>query len=278
MARARNIKPSFFTHDALADNDPLGRLLFIGLWTIADYKGELEWRPKRVKAQIMPYDECDIEALAINLEKTGFVRFYSVGGSDYIHIVNFDKHQNPHKNERDKGSDVPAITDENSLRRSQAIDLNEVDESSEQIEINPDKDGSNPASSFFLLPDSCSLIPDTNTPESGKPNSGAPKDAIDFSPLCMTGEQISEVKRIRRKTKGGALTQRVINGLAKEFELASRIGWGPEDILNEWELRGWKSFKAEWVSPKSQPNGKPRPFGVHVEKTMETLQNFNWDV
>lgn len=278
MARARNIKPSFFTHDALADNDPLGRLLFIGLWTIADYKGELEWRPKRVKAQIMPYDECDIEVLAINLEKTGFVRFYSVGGSDYIHIVNFDKHQNPHKNERDKGSDVPAITDENSLGRSQVIDSNDGDDESEQIEINPDKDGSNPASSFFLLPDSCSLIPDTNTPESGKPNSGAPKDAIDFSPLCMTGEQISEVKRIRRKTKGGALTQRVVNGLAKEFELAAKIGWGPEDILSEWELRGWKSFKAEWVSPKSQPNGKPRPFGAHVEKTMETLQNFNWDV
>ncbi|MGL5490857.1 MAG: YdaU family protein [Shewanella sp.] len=78
-----------------------------------------------------------------------------------------------------------------------------------------------------------------------------PADAgIDFSPLCMTGDQIDEVKRIRRKNKGGTLTQRVINGLAKEFELAANIGWGPEDILSEWELRGWKSFKAEWVKPK----------------------------
>lgn len=34
--------------------------------------GELEWRPKRVKAQVMPYDDCDIESLAINLEKTGY--------------------------------------------------------------------------------------------------------------------------------------------------------------------------------------------------------------
>lgn len=78
-----------------------------------------------------------------------------------------------------------------------------------------------------------------------------PADAgIDFSPLCMTGDQIDEVKRIRRKNKGGTLTQRVINGLAKEFELAANIGWGPEDILSEWELRGWRSFKAEWVKPK----------------------------
>ena len=31
--------------------------------------------------------------------------------------------------------------------------------------------------------------------------------AIDFSPLCMTPEQVAEVKRIRKKNKGGALTQ-----------------------------------------------------------------------
>lgn len=161
MARARNIKPSFFTHDELADNDPLGRLLFIGLWTIADYKGELEWRPKRVKAQVLPYDDCDIEVLAINLEKTGFIRFYSVGGSDYVHIVNFNKHQNPHKNEKDKGSDVPAMTSENIAEPSQTIDLNGVDKITDGIEINREENGTTPADSLFLIPDSCSLIPDS---------------------------------------------------------------------------------------------------------------------
>ena len=161
MARARNIKPSFFTHDELADNDPLGRLLFIGLWTIADYKGELEWRPKRVKAQVLPYDDCDIEVLAINLEKTGFIRFYYVGGSDYVHIVNFNKHQNTHKNEKDKGSDVPAMTSENIAEPSQTIDLNGVDKITDGIEINREENGTTPADSLFLIPDSCSLIPDS---------------------------------------------------------------------------------------------------------------------
>lgn len=161
MARARNIKPSFFTHDELADNEPLGRLLFIGLWTIADYKGELEWRPKRVKAQVMPYDDCDIEALAISLEKTGFIRFYSFSGSDYVHIVNFNKHQNPHKNEKDKGSDVPAMTSENIAEPSQVIESNGVDKITDGIEINREENGSAPADSLFLIPDSCSLIPDS---------------------------------------------------------------------------------------------------------------------
>lgn len=88
---------------------------------------------------------------------------------------------------------------------------------------------------------------------------------IDFSPLRMTDEQVEEVKRIRRKNKCGAITQRVVNTLAKEFELAAKKGWGPEDILSEWELRGWKGFKAEWVTPNpgqnsSQAAPKPRAF------------------
>lgn len=85
---------------------------------------------------------------------------------------------------------------------------------------------------------------------------------IDFSPLRMTTEQVEEVKRIRRKNKCGAITQRVVNTLAKEFELAAKKGWGLEDILSEWELRGWKGFKAEWVTPNPGQNSSqaaPRP-------------------
>lgn len=85
---------------------------------------------------------------------------------------------------------------------------------------------------------------------------------IDFSPLRMTTEQVEEVKRIRRKNKCGAITQRVVNTLAKEFELAAKKGWGAEDILSEWELRGWKGFKAEWVTPNPGQNSSqaaPRP-------------------
>jgi hypothetical protein len=161
MARARNIKPSFFNNDVLAECDPLGRLLFIGLWTIADFKGDIEWRPKRIKAQILPYDNCDIEKLAINLDKSGFIRFYSVQGEDYLNIVNFNKHQNPHKNERDKGSEIPAFGCEG----SQAIDLKE-------LAINPDKSRSkrndstsDRADSLIPITDSLILNPDSYFPQ-----------------------------------------------------------------------------------------------------------------
>lgn len=90
---------------------------------------------------------------------------------------------------------------------------------------------------------------------------------IDFSPLRMTDEQVEEAKRIRRKNKGGAITQRVANALSVEFGLARAMGYTSDEILTEWELRGWKSLKAEWMTPKHgfknlQPAKKPKDFGA----------------
>lgn len=70
---------------------------------------------------------------------------------------------------------------------------------------------------------------------------------VNFSTSLMSDFEILELTRIRKKNKGGAITQRVINGLAKEFEKARKQGMTNDQILTEWETRGWKSFKAEWV-------------------------------
>lgn len=170
MARARNIKPAFFDNDELAELEPLARLLFIGLWTLSDFKGDLEWREKRIKKQLLAYDNCDIKKLAINLDKSGFIRFYSDGDKMYLNITNFDKHQNPHKNERLKGSEIPVYSE--SMR--QVIDL-------KGLTINHDKSGlkrndsdSNRADSLNLIPDSLNLIPETGLKDS---LSGKPDDA-----------------------------------------------------------------------------------------------------
>lgn len=168
MARARNIKPSFFDNDELSENDPLGRLLFIGLWTLADYQGNLEWRSKRIKKQLLAYDECDIDTLAINLDKSGFIRFYSDGENLFVNILNFTKHQNPHKNERIKGSEIP----EYSEHGRQLVDLNELAINHDLSGIERNNSESNRADSLFLIPDSPILIPDTSDKRSlsGKPD------------------------------------------------------------------------------------------------------------
>lgn len=156
MARARNIKPGFFLNDDLAENNcAIGRLLFIGLWTIADYKGDLEWRAGRIKTQVLPYDDCDIKKLAINLDKSGFVRFYSDGEKIYLNITNFVRHQNPHKNERASGSDIPAYSDE----YRQAIDFNTLTINRDKSGAVHDKDGTNHADSLIPLTDTLLLNP-----------------------------------------------------------------------------------------------------------------------
>jgi hypothetical protein len=78
---------------------------------------------------------------------------------------------------------------------------------------------------------------------------------LDYSVLQMTNDQCKDVIRIRRKNKGTSLTQLIINQLAKQFLLAEQKGFTFQDSLIEWEVRGWKSFKADWmkVSQDSKP-------------------------
>ena len=104
--RARNIKPGFFKNDTLAELDFAGRLLFIGLWGIADRAGRLEDRPKKIKAEVFPYDEVNVDSFLGELARLGFILRYEVGGGRFIQIVHFDKHQNPHP--REAPSNIPA--------------------------------------------------------------------------------------------------------------------------------------------------------------------------
>ncbi len=106
--RARNIKPGFFKNDTLAELDFAGRLLFIGLWGLADRAGRLEDRPKKIKAEVFPYDDVNVDSFLGELARLGFIRRYQAGGAIYIQIVNFDKHQNPHPREADSLIPEPA--------------------------------------------------------------------------------------------------------------------------------------------------------------------------
>jgi hypothetical protein len=106
MARTRSIKPSFFKNEFLAECEPMARLLFAGLWTLADSQGRLECRPLRIKAELFPYDNCDIVSLLGQLEARGFVVAYRVGDRNYLEIPTFTEHQRCHPSEQPEG--IPA--------------------------------------------------------------------------------------------------------------------------------------------------------------------------
>jgi hypothetical protein len=87
------------------------RLLFIGLWGLADREGRLEDRPARIKAELFAYDpfsvqdvDCWLQALADADE--AFIFRYSFAQCRYIQVKNFNKHQAPHIKEQK--SRIPA--------------------------------------------------------------------------------------------------------------------------------------------------------------------------
>ncbi len=107
MARSRNIKPGLFKNEDLAECSIWARYLFPGLWCIADREGRLEDRPKRIKGELLAFDNVDVEPLLGELETHGFIARYEVAGHKVIQILNFAKHQNPHF--REQASALPCM-------------------------------------------------------------------------------------------------------------------------------------------------------------------------
>lgn len=150
MARARNIKPGFFRNADLAELPYEARLLFIGLWTIADRSGRMEDRPKQIKMELFPADSLDVDALLDQLAAIGMVARYSHDGKRYLQVVNFAKHQNPHKDE--KASTIP---DQNGHLETPEPDKKKHRASTVQTQSNDVAD----TVAIGLIPDS--LIPDS---------------------------------------------------------------------------------------------------------------------
>lgn len=94
------IKPEIFKNEQLAAFGPWHRLLFIGLWGLADKEGRLEDRPRRIQADIFPYDDgLDMSQMLQDLDGAGFVQRYVVERHGYISLPTFLKHQRPHHTE-----------------------------------------------------------------------------------------------------------------------------------------------------------------------------------
>jgi len=93
LARIRTIKPEIWTDEKFVELSPFARLLFIGLWNFADDEGRMEFRPKRLKLQILPADDLDISALLGEIRRENLVSIYVVDGKEFLSVNGFTKHQ-----------------------------------------------------------------------------------------------------------------------------------------------------------------------------------------
>jgi len=239
MARARNIKPGFFTNEELVELPFSTRLLFIGLWTVADRAGRMEDRPKKIKMAIFPADDVDVDDGLNQLEKAGFLVRYEVDGARYIQILAFDKHQHPHKDEKQSEIPAPGLHGASTVQE-------------------PVKNSVNPADS--LIPDS--LIPDTpiKPPAPAAPAGEYPAEFIeawDCYPKRPGASKKDAFKAWRARVSQGVSPRVITEGVKRyaAYVVAAKTEtnfiklpatfFGPGD-----------HFKADWTLP-NPPRASP---------------------
>lgn len=276
MARARNIKPAFFLNDDLVELPFEYRLLFIGLWTLADREGRLEDRPKRIKMGVFPADNVDVDAGLAELMKYGFIQRYEINGEKLVQILNFAKHQNPHHTE--KGSELPDINGDypnyhakqtvkkqSKTVKEPALNESTTDNNGALTVKQPCLDGGNPADS--LIPDS--LIPDSREEiaagASEKTSRAKTAKDLDYSEWpAKPSDQIFKDWLTLRKDKKLRVTQTVVDQFAKQLHLAATAGYSVDDCLAYAIKKGWAGFEYAWmVNARASPDSrtvKPHSF------------------
>jgi hypothetical protein len=113
MGRIRTVKPELFRHLALFEAEekyqlPL-RIAFVGLFTCCDRQGRFIWQPRRLKVDILPYDEADINDVLNALMESGFIKAYEVKGIIYGCIPTWVTHQ--YFNNKEAYSQLPDVTE-----------------------------------------------------------------------------------------------------------------------------------------------------------------------
>jgi hypothetical protein len=93
VARIRTVKPEFWVDEKVVELTFGARLLFIGLWSFADDQGYVDYSPKRIRMQVFPGDQVDIEALIGELLAAGVVRAYESPVGPVLHVANWARHQ-----------------------------------------------------------------------------------------------------------------------------------------------------------------------------------------
>lgn len=263
--RARNIKPGFYKNEDLAECSAWARLIFPGLWMLADREGRLEDRPKRIKAELLPFDSQEIDPLLNELEARGFIHRYTVDGGNFIQITAFAVHQTPHYSEKDSVIKPPRL-------QESAADDDPVDSEKLSPSSPPDskKDGASRRRDSKRTPENSgsdgliktgsqppdSLIPDSLNHESVDAKASTP--ALRASDLVTEGipDALARDFLAVRKAKKAPLTATAWAGVKRE---AVKAGWPLVEAVRKATESGWRGFDASWVAGQPVPGGDRLP-------------------
>ena len=117
MARKRMIDPNIWQSEDFSKLSTLGKLVFIGLFSLADDEGRGRSNPVYLKSTLFPYEEgirsADIDKTLSEISSNMSVIFYSCNGSSYYSLYNWNTWQ---KIDRPTESKIPEY-DETTMQR-----------------------------------------------------------------------------------------------------------------------------------------------------------------
>lgn len=108
MARKRMIDPSIWQSEDFSRLSTLAKLVFIGLFSLADDEGRGRCNPVYLKSTLFPYEEnirsADIDKTLSEISSNMSVVLYSCDGSNYYSLLSWDTFQ---KIDRPSQSKIP---------------------------------------------------------------------------------------------------------------------------------------------------------------------------
>ena len=117
MARKRMIDPNIWQSEDFSKLSTLAKLIFIGLFSLADDEGRGRCNPVYLKSTLFPYEEgirsADIDKTLSEISSNMSVVLYSHDGSNYYSLYNWSKWQ---KIDKPTPSKIPDFDENNCIR------------------------------------------------------------------------------------------------------------------------------------------------------------------
>ncbi|MCI9247475.1 MAG: hypothetical protein HFJ30_10355 [Clostridia bacterium] len=150
MARKRMIDPNIWQSEDFGKLSLLAKIVFIGLFSLADDEGRGRANPVYLKSTLFPYEEsmrsADITKSLFEISSNMSVIFYSCDGSDYYSLYNWDTWQ---KIDKPTNSKIPAFEENNeeirqlfvegSSKASRRVSPNRIEKNKNRIRIEIEK-------------------------------------------------------------------------------------------------------------------------------------------
>lgn len=114
MARKRMVDPNIWQSEDFSKLSVLAKLVFIGLFSLADDEGRGRANPTYLKSSLFPYNEdmksTDIQKTLIEISSNMSIVFYEYNGSSYYSLLSWSLFQ---KIDRPTSSQLPAFDESN---------------------------------------------------------------------------------------------------------------------------------------------------------------------